>query len=95
MGTRTKEGAHLSRLLISYDLRKPNYTEKDYEKLYAEMERLGAKHIQDSVWAIQSEEKCGAIIEVLKKHMHSMDRLLVARIDGFENVNGITRLSSV
>jgi hypothetical protein len=85
----------MSRLLISYDLRKPNYTEEDYEELYAELETLGAKHIQDSVWAIQSEEKCGAIVEILKKHMHSRDRLLVARIDGFENVNGITRLDSV
>jgi len=42
----------MSRYLISYDLRKLNYTEEDYEDLYAELDAFGAKHIQDSVWAV-------------------------------------------
>ncbi len=40
-----------SRLLISYDLRERNRTEKEYGELYAALGSLGAKRIQESVWS--------------------------------------------
>jgi response regulator RpfG family c-di-GMP phosphodiesterase len=82
----------MSRHVICYDLRKPNYTESDYEELYTELHDLGAKHIQDSVWAVTSELTSEQIFDALWQHMHQpKDRLLVASTDGFKNINGITR----
>jgi len=37
------------RLLIAYDLQKPNRTEEEYGELYTALESLGAKRIQESV----------------------------------------------
>ena len=44
----------MPRMLISYDLRKTNFEEADYEDLYAELETLGAKRIQESLWAVRT-----------------------------------------
>jgi CRISPR-associated endonuclease Cas2 len=85
----------MSLLLISYDLRKPNYRESDYEDLYHALKSLGAKRIQDSVWAVQAESTPKKLQEKLSRHVHDADRLLVAEINGFSNINGITKLTSV
>ena len=82
----------MSRYVISYDLRKPRYTEADYDELYTELDDLGAKHIQDSVWAVSTELTAEQIFDALWQHMHQdNDRLLVVRENGFKNMNGITR----
>jgi hypothetical protein len=85
----------MPRYVISYDLRKPNYTESDYENLWAELDALGAKHIQDSVWGLSSGSSANDIFDALRQHMHPKDRLLVAATNGFQNVNGITKFSDV
>lgn len=87
----------MPRYVICYDLRKPNYTEADYEELYAELDSIGARHIQDSVWAVRSEDSCQTIFDSLWQHMHQpKDRLLVVVADyGFNNINGITRFKEV
>jgi hypothetical protein len=82
----------MSRFVISYDLRKPRYTEADYDELYTELDSLGAKHIQDSVWAVSSDLSAEKIFDALWQHMHQAnDRLLVASTDRFKNINGITK----
>jgi len=82
----------MARFVISYDLRKPNYTEADYQDLYDELDTLDAKHIQDSVWAVKSTSSASEIFEALWRHMHKKDRLLVVgTTTDFKNVNGITR----
>ena len=83
----------MAKFVITYDLRKPNYTEADYEELYDALDSLGAKHIQDSVWAVSSDDDSEAIFDLLWQHMHQpKDRLLVAKTTGdFKNINGITR----
>jgi hypothetical protein len=82
----------MPRYVISYDLRKPNYTERDYDELYTELNDLGAKHIQDSVWAVSTELSSEQIFDALWQHMHqARDRLLVAETAGFKNINGITK----
>jgi len=41
----------MSVFLISYDLRKPDY---NYEPLYAALKKVNAKHVQDSVWGLNT-----------------------------------------
>lgn len=84
----------MPRFVISYDLRKPRYTESDYQELYDELDTLGAKHIQDSVWAVTTDSSASDIYDALWQHMHQAnDRLLVAATtDGnWKNINGITK----
>jgi uncharacterized protein YaaW (UPF0174 family) len=81
-------------LLICYDLRKPNYTEEDYEDLIDALKKLKAKHIQESVWSVRSESTSEEIHDQLETHLHFTDRLLVADIVGFTSTNGMTKLSS-
>jgi CRISPR/Cas system-associated endoribonuclease Cas2 len=88
----------LSRYIISYDLRKPSYTERDYQELYAALGDINAKHIQDSVWAASlSDWTAEQIFDYLWKHMHqSKDRLLVVGTSSdFKNINGITKFKDV
>lgn len=83
----------MARLLISYDLRKPDF---DYQPLYDELGLMGAKHIQDSVWAVSTEEDPGDVYGRLWPCMHGeRDRLLVANIGAFKAINSIDKLSSV
>jgi hypothetical protein len=81
------------RYLISYDLRKPD---RDYSPLYDELNSLGAKRIQESVWAVRSTLGPGDIFDKLWPHMeNARDRLLVARVGAFRNASGINRLVDV
>jgi CRISPR/Cas system-associated endoribonuclease Cas2 len=88
----------MARYVICYDLRKPNYTEADYDELYSALDSIGAKHIQDSVWAVRLDEwSARDIYNHLWAHMHQpKDRLLVAECDGgFQNIHGITKFKDV
>jgi hypothetical protein len=40
--------------IISYDLRKPDF---DYDDLYTQLDNLGAKRIQESVWGVNTSER--------------------------------------
>jgi len=87
----------VSRYIVSYDLRKPNYTEEDYQEMYTRLGELNAKRIQDSVWAVRSDYTAEQIFDYLWKHMHqAKDRLLVAAADGdFKNIHGFGKFSDV
>jgi len=61
---------------IAYDLDKPG---QDYQNLWDELDSLGAKRVQDSVWALRSDTSAKELRDVLKKHIDSDDRLLVVQ----------------
>jgi hypothetical protein len=83
----------MARLLITYDLRKPDF---DYDPLYAELRSLGAKHIQDSVWAVQTDSSPEEVYDQLWLYLHNdKDRLLVTDTGAFKAINSISKFSSV
>jgi len=82
--------------LISYDLRKPDY---DYQPLYDALDEIGAKHIQDSVWGVNTTDSAETVFDNLWQHLHSSkDRLFVVTFDKTKNFkanNSITKLSDL
>jgi hypothetical protein len=82
--------------IISYDLRKPDH---DYKPLYAALDYIGAKHIQDSVWGVRTTDNAETIFDYLWQHMHNeRDRLFVVTFDKEQNYkaqNSITQLKSL
>jgi CRISPR/Cas system-associated endoribonuclease Cas2 len=88
-------GNSKSRLLIAYDLLKPNYTPDDYKKLYAELDSIGAKRIQDSVWAVRTDADAFDVFDRLQRYIYRTDRLLVIRVNGFRSRGAINKLSRI
>jgi len=82
-------------LLIAYDLRKPNFTEGDYEPLYSRLGALGARRVQESVWALRTSETPKEIFGRLKPLLSGRDRLIVAMIGDCENLGGINRIDEM
>ena len=81
------------RLLITYDLRKPDY---DYDPLYQELAAIEAVHIQDSVWAVRTDESPEAIYDQLWPHMHNAkDKLLVTNTGAFKGINSMNKFSDI
>jgi hypothetical protein len=82
--------------LISYDLRKPDF---DYEPLYEALNKIKAKHIQDSVWGIDTTSSAEVVYDYLWQHMHNArDRLFVVTFNKEQNYkanNSITRLTDI
>lgn len=78
--------------LISYDLRKPDY---DYQPLYDALDVIGAKHVQDSVWGVDTTDSVAEVFDYLWQHMHNQkDRLFVVPFDKryYKSNNAITKL---
>jgi len=85
----------MAKYIISYDLRKPDF---DYQPLYNTLDVIGATHIQDSVWAVRSNDSAQDIAEYLWQHMHNeKDRLLVVEMKegNWKSWNGINKLKPV
>jgi hypothetical protein len=82
--------------IISYDLRKPDY---NYDPLYAALNEIGAKHIQDSVWGIRTSSSAEIVFNYLWQHMHNQkDRLFVIPFDKaqqYKSQNAITLLKEI
>ena len=65
--------------LIAYDLRGSN---RDYDKLWKTLDKLGAQRVLHSVWAMPANGKSPSKIRNrLTKHIDKNDRLLVAEVD--------------
>ena len=79
--------------IISYDLRKPDF---DYKPLYAALDKVKAKHIQDSVWGLNTTSSAEVVFDYLWQRMHSVeDRLFVVPFDkagDYKAQNSITML---
>lgn len=72
--------------IISYDLRKPDF---DYKPLYAALDKVEAKHIQDSVWGLNTASSAEVVFDFLWQHMHNeKDRLFVVTFNKEENYKG-------
>ena len=66
--------------MICYDLRNKNKKE-DYEKLYDELEELGAKRILYSQWMLDlSDTNVDELLRHFLKFLDSSDRLLVVAL---------------
>ena len=82
--------------LISYDLRKPEF---DYKPLYFALNAIEAKHIQDSVWGVNSRSSAKVVFDYLWRHMHNeKDRLFVVTFDKTKDdkaKNSITALKDI
>ncbi|MDE0260182.1 MAG: hypothetical protein OXR82_17575 [Gammaproteobacteria bacterium] len=65
--------------VISYDLTAPR---QDYESLWAELRRLGAKPVLKSQWCVRrSNTTAASLRDHIGRFMDSDDRLLVTCLD--------------
>jgi CRISPR/Cas system-associated endoribonuclease Cas2 len=64
---------------IVYDLDKPG---QQYEDLWNELDSLGAKRLQDSLFALNSDSTKEEIYKAVHAHMDKNDRLLVVKSGG-------------
>ena len=82
--------------LISYDLRKPDF---DYDPLYKALAAIKAKHVQDSVWGVNTSSSAEVVFKYLWQHMHNeKDRLFVVPFDktqDYHAINSITKLKDL
>lgn len=82
--------------LISYDLRKPDF---NYQPLYDALARIKAKHVQDSVWGVNTTSSASQVFDYLWRHMHSeKDRLFVVTFEkekDYKAINSITPLKDI
>ena len=82
--------------LISYELRKSDF---NYHPLYDALAEIDAKHVQDSVWGVNTTSTVAELFNFLWQHMHNgKDRLLVVTFDkslGYSSHNAITRLKDL
>jgi hypothetical protein len=61
---------------VSYDLDKPG---QNYPNLWKELGSLGARRVQDSLWALKSERTASDLAKIIRQHMDSNDRLVVIK----------------
>jgi hypothetical protein len=82
--------------IISYDLRKPDF---DYKPLYDALDTFKAKHIQDSVWGINTASSANVVYKYLRQHIHNEeDRLFVVTFDktqDYQAFNSIIKLADI
>lgn len=79
--------------LVSYDLLKPG---RDYETLYAELRRLGAKRVLKSQWVLRNSASAYDLVVHLVKYIDSNDKLIVNEITtntAWYNTEDITKVA--
>ena len=69
----------MAKFYVAYDLDKPG---QNYPNLWSELDSLGAKRIQDSVWVLASDSTSAQIRDTLQQHIDKNDRLLVVKSAG-------------
>jgi len=65
--------------VFAYDLvkKKPEF---DYEILWAELKRLGAHRVQESLWIVNLANSAKEVAEHFGRYMHSDDRIWVSSV---------------
>lgn len=80
----------MPKYIASYDLIK----RKDYQTLWTELERLGGKHVLESVWYL---DVTSVTAKVLRDHLlqfvDSDDRLFVCVLGDFASWNALAKIS--
>jgi len=79
-------------MLIAYDLDKPG---QDYDDLYADLKKVGAKRVQDSVWVKKGQDDCEGLQKRLSAHLDSNDRILVVSFDSWSSINGMVKIKDL
>jgi hypothetical protein len=86
----------MSVFIIAYDLRKPDF---DYQPLYDALAEIEAKHLQDSIWGLDTSSSSTVVFDYLWQYLHSpKDRLFVIpfdKSDGYKSQNAITPLKGI
>ena len=77
---------------VAYDLDKPG---QDYQDLWDELESLGAKRVQDSVWALRNNGSATSLRDTLKQHMDTNDRLLVIEEADWSSRRAMTEINKI
>jgi hypothetical protein len=77
--------------LVAYNLAKADQTKNLWEALTA----LGAKHIQDSVWAVRSNFTAAQLQKHLWPYVGLQGRLLVADTQDWASWNPLSDINSV
>ena len=70
--------------IVAYDLKSPNDTEQDYERVISGLKSAYANwcHVEKSVWLISTAQDATAVRDCLKDILKSSDVLFVARLEG-------------
>jgi hypothetical protein len=69
--------------VIAYDLRSPNDTPQDYERVIADIKtKFTWCHLEKSVWLVKSALNAAEIRDSIKATLSSNDMLFVARLQG-------------
>jgi hypothetical protein len=69
--------------VVTYDLKTPNDTESDYQRVFAAIKSCGPWcHIEKSVWLVRSDLDASEIRDYLKKSLYSTDVLFIGRLTG-------------
>ncbi len=69
--------------LATYDLRSPNDTSEDYERVIAHIKTsFNWCHLQKSVWLVESALNAAEIRESIRTTLYPNDVLFVARLQG-------------
>lgn len=63
--------------MISHDVRSINH---DYTQLYAALNRLGAAHLQNSMWLADLTGTAASIRDSFRVHMHPDDTVAVIQL---------------
>jgi hypothetical protein len=69
----------MSKMLVSYDLRKPG---RNYQPLYARLDAWGAKRVLESVWIMTANATEEEVRDDLLKYMDANDGILVVGLNG-------------
>ncbi len=77
---------------VSYDLLGTN---RDYQSLYDELDRLGAKRILLSVWALKTTASCEQLRDHLAAMIGSSDRLICIGAADWASLRAMVNPNSV
>jgi hypothetical protein len=69
--------------LVAYDLRTPNDTPQDYERVITDIKaKFNWCHLQKSVWLVESALNAAEIRDSIRTALYPNDSLFVARLQG-------------
>ena len=67
----------MPQFLIAYDEHKPDY---DYTELHEKLRTIGAKHVQESVWAVERPQTSDKLFNTIRPCLPEGAALLVVEI---------------